>query len=336
MEAKTPTEKLRMICAEVINAYSLCENEKYGQFYIKHLGLVDSASVDFVKEKYVKSAKSKGLVSEEEQLKFLIKENQWDESKDAKCKELSGFIKNLKYSKSKLFLRSELDQLDKQIKDAEDELTQIQTEKVELIGLTAETYAHKKINEYYIYTSLFKNPDLKEKYFSQEQFDEIDEQELWKIVEIYNDRMRDFSNVNFKRIALNSFFLNTFGLCKDNPFTFYGKPAVHLTFYQTELFSQGRYFKHILSNSKNKPPADIMDDPDAIIEWYDSSQNAQEAMQKIDKSNVGGSSIVGASKSEMERLGAVSEDEQGVDLIQEAQKKGGSLSMAELMKLHGV
>ena len=37
MEAKTPTEKLRMICAEVINAYSLCENEKYGQFYIKHL-----------------------------------------------------------------------------------------------------------------------------------------------------------------------------------------------------------------------------------------------------------------------------------------------------------
>ena len=79
-----------------------------------------------------------------------------------------------------------------------------------------------------------------------------------------------------------------------------------------------------------------MDDPDAIIDWYESSKASQAAFDKVkDSGNVGGSSIVGASKDEMTKLGAIDEGEKFVDLAQEAMKKGGSLNMEELIKLHG-
>jgi precorrin-4 methylase len=108
-----------------------------------------------------------------------------------------------------------------------------------------------------------------------------------------------------------------------------------LTFYQAELFTHGRYFKNILQNSKNTPPDDIMNDPDKIIEWYEASTNAQEAMNKINKDSSGGSSIVGASREEMQKLGAIDDSERGIDLAAEAAKKGGELTMDDLIKLHG-
>jgi len=149
--------------------------------------------------------------------------------------------------------------------------------------------------------------------------------------------MQKFNSKNLKRIALSGFFLNFYHLCDDNPFTFFGQAATRLTFYQAELFGHGRYFKHILQNSKNKPPDDIMNEPDKIIEWYESSTSAQAAMDKATTSadKMGGSSIVGASRKEMEHLGAASEETEAVDLAKEAAKKGGQLSMADLLKLHG-
>ena len=80
-----------------------------------------------------------------------------------------------------------------------------------------------------------------------------------------------------------------------------------------------------------------MDDPDKIIEWYEASTSAQAAMDKATTSadKMGGSSIVGASKKEMEHLGAATEETESINLAAEAAKKGGQLNMADLLKLHG-
>jgi hypothetical protein len=37
----------------------------------------------------------------------------------------------------------------------------------------------------------------------------------------------------------------------------------------------------------------------------------------------------------MEKLGAIDDNEQGIDLMKEASKKGGELNMEDLIKLHG-
>ena len=78
--------------------------------------------------------------------------------------------------------------------------------------------------------------------------------------------MDRFADINLKRVAVSGFYLNNFYLCKDNPFIFYGKPVVGLTYPQTELFSFGRYFKGILTEIKPPPTEEQLDDPDKLIE----------------------------------------------------------------------
>jgi hypothetical protein len=147
---------------------------------------------------------------------------------------------------------------------------------------------------------------------------------------------RKFSQINLKRVALSGFFLNNFYLCKENPFTFFGKPVVELTFHQTDLFAYGRYFKHILSEMKSTPPPDMMEDPDKLLDQYNIEQNKDSVLSPKGKEGTA-TTIVGATKEDLEALGLKDQAQDGevIDLNKEAEKKGGELSMEDLMKLHG-
>ena len=61
-----------------------------------------------------------------------------------------------------------------------------------------------------------------DKFFSPEEFDELSEIDLGKVILVYNTVANRFSEYNMKRVALSSFFLNNYYLCKDNPFIFFG------------------------------------------------------------------------------------------------------------------
>jgi hypothetical protein len=335
MNKNSPTfNKLRMIFADILRGYSVCEY-KDSEFYIKHLSHYDATDLDYEREKQIRKAAEAGLETETSKLKELEEADLWSRKQESQGTELESYLINLKTTRSKLFLAEERNRITLQIEGVEKEISDLETERKNLLGLTQESFADKKINELYIFSSIFKEQERKTPLFEKEEEEEMDLQELYELIRAYNGKLADFNGENLKRMALSGFFLNLFYLCKDNPFTFYGKPAMDLTFYQAELFTHGRYFKNILQNSKTKPPEDIMGDPDKIIEWYESSTNAQEAMSKINKDSAGGSSIVGASREEMKKLGAIDDTEQGIDLAAEAAKKGGELTMDDLIKLHG-
>ena len=149
----------------------------------------------------------------------------------------------------------------------------------------------------------------------------------------YNIGLAPINEKNIKKIALSGFFLNSFYLSNDDPFIFYGKPIINLTFVQTELFSNAKYFKAIVTNSTVKPPDNVLNDPDALIEWYEGSKNASELMNKSKKTEEAlGSSVIGASKQDLEKMGM--QNSGNISLTEEAKKKGGSLSFQDLIKLH--
>ena len=153
---------------------------------------------------------------------------------------------------------------------------------------------------------------------------------------IYNERMHRFAEINLKRVAVSGFYLNNFYLCKDNPFIFYGKPVVALTYPQAELFSFGRYFKNILTELKHPPTEEELDDPDKLIEMFNVSKNAEKVLTE-GKATSGKdkvvSTVVGATKEDLERMGA--ESDPGTKNIHDvAGEKGGHLSMEDLIKLH--
>ena len=165
--------------------------------------------------------------------------------------------------------------------------------------------------------------------------DELQEKDISILISYFNNISDQTGEENIKRIALSGFFLNSFYLCDDNPHTFYGKSVVDLTYNEGELFSYGRYFKSILSEMKNKPHPEIMEDPDNLIELYNVGKNSDKMKESMD--NADATIVVGATNEDLERMGlkAPSDEPQtGVSLQAEADKKGGKLSMEDLMKLH--
>ncbi len=111
-----------------------------------------------------------------------------------------------------------------------------------------------------------------------------------------------------------------------------------MTFYQIETFTYARYFKNLISSAKHQPPNEYYEDPERLIEWIESSKNAEDIMQKsnIDKNTEGaiGTSIIGASKDDLQKAGI--KNESGISLMDEAVKKGGKLNMQDMLKLHGI
>lgn len=323
----------RSIYYDIINGYSLYNDSKRF-FFIKHFDLKDLNLINKKRIQIESKASKLGLLDEKTQIKNLIEKDSWSQEKEDEIFKSKQYIKDLKYTKSKLIITKDIENINKQIKEAEDKVNKILKEKEELLGTTLESYTDKKVSEYYIYISLYKDENLKEKYLNEKEFEELEYEELFELYTKYNLGLANLIDKNIKKIALSGFFLNVYYLCNDDPYVFFGKPIIDLTFSQSELFSYGKYFKSIMTNSTTKPPDNVMNDPDAFIEWYEGTKNADSIINKNKSKNqeVLGSSIVGASEKDLKKMGIENKD--GISLIKEAEKKGGSLSLQDLIKIH--
>ena len=328
-------QKLKLAFSEVIEGYSVAISDSFGDIRIKHINNSDSAKTDIKNNFYYEKAISDGLPKREEQINYLIKENLWSKEKDKEIDRLRDYIAGMNKTKSKLVLQAQIDQLKKEIIQNENDLQKLVHEKESIIGFTAEEYANRKINEYYMQISVLR-PDGTNM-FTEEEFDELDQKYVYEIMGVYNQNIKKFVAENLKRMALADFFTNIFYLCEDNIYNFYGKPIVKLTFYQIELFSFGRYFKSIIQNSEEKVPEHIIEDPEKLIEWAESSKNVKEMLEKSSTEGKDGaaSSIVGATQKDLEKAG-IDNSSDVIDLSQKAKEKGGKLTMEDMMKLHGV
>ena len=329
--------KVRILFVDILKGYTIAYY-KNNKLYFKHNTSIDSGDIDHIKQDFIEKAKKNGLPTEEQKEEYLINEKLWSKEKNEEIKKIKFYISGLKQTKSKLFKNEDIDHVSKQINEENIKLFTLLAERKDLLGFTVEDYANKKINEYYMFNSLFKDKDLKDKFFSEEEFDELENKDLSEILEIYNNLNKDYIDKNLKKIALSSYYLSLFNLSDDNPYYMYGKPIVYLTFYQIEIFGYARYFKNALSEAKHKPPDEYYEDPDRLIEWLESSKNVEEMLNKNEnnqKKTEGAiaTSIVGAKKEDLAKIG---KDENSVSLHKEAERKGGTLSMDDLMKMHGI
>ncbi|NBW09158.1 MAG: hypothetical protein EBR82_14160 [Caulobacteraceae bacterium] len=329
--------KLRILFVDILKGYTIAYY-KNNKLYFKHNTSIDSGDIDHIKQEFIQKAKRNGLPTEQQKEEYIIKENLWSNEKNEEIKKIKSYISGLKQTKSKLFRNDDIAQINKQINEENIKLFTLIAERKDLLGFTVEDYANKKVNEYYMFNSLFKDKDLKNKFFSEQEFDELENRDLSEILDIYNNMNKNYVDKNLKKIALSSYYLSLFNLSDDNPYYMYGKPIVYLTFYQMEVFGYARYFKNALSEAKHKPPDEYYEDPDKLIDWLESSKNVEEVLSKNEnnqKKTEGAiaTSIVGAKKEDLAKIG---KDENGISLHKEALKKGGTLTMEDLMKMHGI
>ena len=326
---------LKIVFSEVLRGYTLVDSPSFKKIRIKHFNNFDLAELDIRNKSFYDKAVENGLPTRKERIDYLIKENIWTEKKNKDILNIKTNLAGLQKTKEKVFLQAHIDQANKEIEENQIKLTIQEREKEELIGFTAEAYASRRINEHYMYNALFG--ENKEKLFSKEEFDELGEGDMVELIGLYNKSTKKFSSTSLKKISVSGFFTNLFYLCDDDPFVFFGKAVVGLTFYQIELFGYGKYYKSMIQNSDNKPPEEIAKDPEKLVEWFESSKSARETLDKSKFAGQEGSatSLVGASKEDLKRLGLDNPNET-INLAKKAAEKGGSLTMDDMMKLHGM
>ena len=325
------TVKRRKIFRDVVRGFSTTTLEE-DFVYIKHLTPHDQVELEEIEEKYFNIALRKGVPTEEDMLAYLKDEGQWTDKDEKFIQDKELFLENLRKAKTKLVLKSEIDKqaalIDKEQKLLDDK----QIQKIGLIGNTCEKYAKDRLNDFYMIKSFFADDKLQEPLFNQDKFDELDNHDIKKVVYKYNEIFEGFSEESIQYTILEDFYNPYLSFAEDS-MQFYGKAFCDLTYNQIRLIVYTRVFKNIFDTNENIPES-IRKDPAKLLEFGSSSKEEKDkAKDKLTQGD--GGTLVGAKQEDYDYLG-VERPTNAVSLHEEAKKKGGTLNMEDLMKLHGV
>jgi len=321
----------RKIFRDIVRGYSTAIIEEDFVF-IKHMTPHDQVELEEVEQKYFKIAEKRGVPTEKDMMDFLIQEGEWSDSKDKEIEKKKMFLESLKTARNKMVLKSAIDKQSELIQKEQNALNELETHKASLIGNTCEKYAKDRMNDFYMIKSFYKDKDLKEILFSEEVYDQLEDRDIKKYIFNYNEIFSGFTEESIQYTILEEFYSPYLSFAEDS-MQFYGKPFCALTYNQIRLIVYTRVIKNIFDTNENIPES-IRKDPAKLLEFGSSSKEERDkAKDKLSQGAAG--TLVGAKDEDYEYLG-IEKPKGGVSLHEEAKKKGGTLNMQDLMKLHGV
>jgi hypothetical protein len=248
-------------------------------------------------------------------------------------KQEEDLIENFQKQKKNLFLKSEILRVNADIESAQKRLYDLKNTKAAFFNRTAESYAEERVNDFYILKCLYKDKKLSIVAFEEDQFDNIDSETLTSIIKQYSEVYKNINDSTIQYLVLQDFF-NLYMPFAENPTEFFGKSVCELTYNQVKLLIYARFFKNIFQQN-DKMPQEIKNDPDKIIDYVNANENAKKAIENKNNKENQASSIVGATSEDLEYIGLKAKGQKTLSLADEAKKKGGSLSMDDMMKLFG-
>jgi hypothetical protein len=315
---------------DICQGYTLI-NCSFGKLYFKHINISDQVLLDESKEDYLKEAKNRGIPTIEESLINLKEEGYWTDVDERAIKQEEVFLHKITEQKKNTYLKSQIDILNKQLNDSLLKINELKNKRNSYLGNTCEHYAEQRVTEEFLKFTIYKDKNLDTLFYLEEEFDNINSDNLSELIKIYNSILNNFSDSKIQKLVLEDFFSYYMPYCED-PIHFYGKPIINLTYNQLRLILYARYFKNILSTN-DKIPDNYKKDPDKLIDYVNANEKAKEKMQQKDNQ---ATSIVGATKEDYKYINMDKGNTKNVSLAEEAKKKGGSLDMKDLMKLMGV
>lgn len=334
MDENQKASRYRKIFRDIIRGYSECKILNK-QLFLKHLSSQDQVDLDDVFSHHLKLAVERGVEPEKDVVKRLYDEGVWTEEKDQELQTLKDFSKQIIANKQELVLKSQIDAQNKALKDNQEKIKSLQVQKEALLTSTAESYATKRSNDYYIIRSFYVDRDLKNQFFVKEKdFSELYSEELKEYIDAYNEIFSMFDEQVIQEMILQEFYYIYFPF-SDDTVGFFGKPVVELSYNQLKLIVYTKIFKNIFEKYDNIPEK-IRKDPAALMDYGNVSDDAREKMQSKYKGDADASTIMNATDEDYEYAGLEKpSDSPGISLQKAAEDKGGSLSMEDLMELSG-
>lgn len=315
----------REMFRDIVFGYSEIEFQNQ-ILYIKHLSVFDQIHIDELRNKFLSAAKKRGIPTEEEYLEYLTENNIWTSKDEGELKEKIKYLESLETTKKGLYLTSEIDNINKQISDAEKDVVSVKYKKLQLMTETCESYADKRVSEHYVFLSFYKEKDLINRKFCEEEVDELSKNEMLELVNKYNYKYEVFNDLNIQKLTLEEFFSMYRPFCESIN-DFYNKSIFLLSTHQLKLIVYSRMFKNIFENYP-KIPDQIKKEPDKIIDYVNAQDKAKNTLKNVDRE--GASTIVGAKESDYDNLGVGGNKSQSLsDMLK---SHGGKMDMKDLMK----
>lgn len=244
--------------------------------FFKHFSILDIEAIREHYEDTLERLLKEGLPSDEDKIKEAQERGLWSESHKTQVSELTHKIKGMNTTLQKAFIPKQVDTLKSRISEAEKELKSLIDQKESLKLGSAESFARRASNEYYLF---FSSRDKDgEPFFDQEEFDDLEDSDIIELTLSYNASVGLITPDKLKRIAISPFFVNMFGVC-DNSADLFGGTIIDMTCFQTQLIGYAKQFKHVFQNFQDIPP-DIQEDPDKLMEWAVMKSNASKPKPK--------------------------------------------------------
>lgn len=296
---KPSPQQLRKAYADICRGYSVGQLDRKS-FVIKHLTAFEYGEADDYQQEQLAKAKAKGIPTREQKSEWLIKNGLWSKKQDTEIKEQADYLENKELTRSKLAFKSQADALAKELAEERKAFAALVEKREKLFDLTAEKVAWNKAQFYYIYLAIYRDESLSKRLYSQRDLDEWDDDESFKLLDFYFAHLELLSLENVKRIAVSPVFLNHFEVCGDNLWAFFNRPVWQMTVPQTNLITNGAYFRNLL-RSEQFIPEDIRDDPQKIEDFVKQSAARKEILSRASKN--GGQVTLFGQKSDIEAMG---------------------------------
>lgn len=283
--------------------------------WIKHFNHFDLAKIERLKSIETKKLKDRGVPDQKDRLVFLNEQGFWTSEDESKHRDQGSLVSGLKKNRRQYQVtRRDRESYQTTLDAAKLELKRLDLIRTNLLGSHLESFVERKINEAWMFHSLYSDSELTQKLWSEEDYDYLSPRELDQSTVDFCGPTLLFSELNIKRIALAGFFQNIFFLA-NSCYEFYGKPVCSLTFYQSNLASYGGYYKRTLENMDSKHlDEETLRDPEKFEDWIGGTSRAAEMNKNMSGTEKEGAfvSMVNAEKEDYKKLGMeIEKDELG-------------------------
>lgn len=269
---------IKNIFYEIIKGYS-CDYAE--NLFIKHFTELEKIEIIKKRQEILARAKIKGLRTQREVLAFLASEKIWTQDNEDSIAELELSIQDNSKMLERLVFDNKKQSLAAAIKGMEVKLSALKEKRSEMVGLTAEKYADEKYLNYFLFFAFYKDESITEKYFSKQDFDDLEDEEIEKYFLIYSNNLKKFNDENFKKVAVTPVFLNLSGFAYEDSSLFLGKNVMQYTTYQFEIFNLLKRNMRVISEASS----DIISIHSQtkysdLIRWYNDQSDAIELRNK--------------------------------------------------------
>lgn len=248
--------EISLILLDILRGFSKI-NFKDNEIYLKHFIVYEDLHLAEVEIESFASAVKMGVKKEEDLIKNAIDKKFWSKEEEDTIKNLKWVIDKSTDALSKVSDWNLKKNLESSIQSDKDKLISLEDKKQSIISHSAESFAFRKRNTKTLLDNVFVDEAMKVP---------IDEDELFDLMPLINDKVEQFVNVeNIVRACFNPYFFDLYTLNESNPLNIFNKDIYNITIWQKNLLF---YASIILNKLKNVDmPDSVREDPVKIYKY---------------------------------------------------------------------